>query len=217
MSPTGICASEEPVSRPDKRPFALTSALILSLFFGFSDVGKGCGRMALYRLAGQGPSMEEMAVGSAEERANVLAAFANYVTESEAARSLVIPLSAAAIVLGIGALFFTLRAFARVPGSRNMLWQLVLAQTALVIGSHFALPRLRAAETAREAAVQRARLSELPAQDQANAEKVLKMMPAMQDGFTGIRAMLGVLIVIVLNRKSTREYYEATQPSSERG
>ncbi len=197
----------------DKRPFALTSALILSLFFGFADVGNGCGRAALYRLAGQGPTMEELAVGT-EDRANVLAAFTEYVAASDAAHTRLIPLAAAAIVLGMAAVFFTLRAFARVPGSRNMLWQLVLAQTLLVVGSHFALPALRSAEIAREAAVQRARL---PEAHRANTEEVMKMMPKMQTGALAIRAILGVLIVVVLNRKSTRAYYDAALAPSEHG
>lgn len=206
----GLCASERAVTPPDKRPFALTSALILSLFFGFADVGNGCGRVALYRLSSQGPTMEELAV-SAEDRANVLAAFADYVAASEAAQARLIPLAAAAIVLGMAAVFFTLRAFARVPGSRAMLWQLVLAQTALVVTSHFALPGLRAAEAARETAAQRARL---PEQHRANSEEVARLMPAMQNGALAIRALLGVLIVVVLNRKSTRAYYDATFASS---
>ena len=204
--------------RPFARPFALTSALLLCLFFGFWGANDGCATLAYYRNGSMDPPMEALAVADAEQRANVVAAFATLAQETERARPRAFPLAAAGLVLGIAVVVFTLRAFARAAGSRAMLWQLALAQTALVIGTHFALPRYWAANMSTFTAVQRAKQSELAHTDDERRgnEQLIRLMPAVPAAGIGIRALLGVLVVLVLNRKSTRAYFEAV-PAEGRG
>lgn len=204
---------------PDKRPFALTSALLLSLFFGFWGANDGCQTLAFYRNGSIDPPMEALAVADAEQRASVVAAFANLAVETENARPRAFPLAAAGLVLGIAIVLFSLRAFARAAGSRSMLWQLALAQTALVVGSHFALPRLWTANMNTIAAIQRAKQSDASHSDEERkgTETFIRLMPALPAAGTGIRSILGVLVVLVLTRRSTREYFDAARAASEGG
>ena len=71
---------------PDKRPFALTSALLLTLFFGFWGANDGCQTLAFYRGGSLDAPMEHLAVADAESRANIVAAYANLAAETEAAQ-----------------------------------------------------------------------------------------------------------------------------------
>lgn len=201
----------------DKRPFALTSALLLCLFFGFWGARDGWLAIAFYRNATVDPPMEALALADAEQRANVVAAFANLAVETEAARSRAFPLAAAAVVLGIAVVFFTMRAFARASGSRSTLWQLALAQTALVVGTHFALPRFWAANMSTISVMQRAKQAELTDEQRKGGEQFIKMLPVIPAASTAVRSILGVLVVLVLTRRSTRQYFDAAQPAPEQG
>jgi len=208
------------VSRtPDKRPFALTSALLLCLFFGFWGANDGCQTLAFYRGGSLDAPMEHLAVADAEQRANIVAAYANLAVETEAARPKAFPLAAAAVVLGIAIVFFSLRAFARSASARSMLWQLAIAQTALVVGAHFALPRLWAANMSTIAAIQRAKQAEVgrTEEERKGTEQFMRIMPALPAAGTAVRSILGVLVVLVLTRRSTREYFDAAQPAEGRG
>lgn len=204
---------------PDKRPFALTSALLLCLFFGFWGANDGCQTLSFYRNGSMEPPMEALAYADANQRANVVAAFANLAVETEHARPRAFPLAAAGLVLGIAIVLFSLRAFARTAGSRTVLWQLAIAQTALVVGAHFSLPRLWTANMNTIATIQRAKQSEAGHSDdeRKGTEQFIRLMPALPAAGTGVRAVLGVLVLLVLTRRSTREYFDAAPAASERG
>lgn len=202
---------------PDKRPFALTSALLLCLFFGFWGARDSWLDISLFRNFPVDPPMEELVHADAEQRANVAAAIATLASEMDLARPRAFPLAVAGLVLGLATVFFAMRAFARMPGSRSALWQLALAQTALVVGTHFALPRFSQARVATISAIQRARQAELPPEQKASSEQVIKMLPAIPAAGTAVRSILGLLVVLVLIRRSTREYFDSVQPAPEQG
>src|SRR5579863_1558979 len=121
-----------------KRPWYLVLALLGALASGAVGARAGCNTVTLYResvdltLAGEG-------IADEADRAAVVARGEAYVRAFDAAKARGWPLGVATLLLGGATLFFAMRTMAGSGGARAALVQLVVAQAAVNMASHWLL------------------------------------------------------------------------------
>jgi hypothetical protein len=181
-----------------KRPWYLVLSLLAALAFGANGARSGWAMVMLYHepidptTAGQG-------IADEADRAAVVTRVEAYLHAVDAAKSLGWPLAVAKLLLGGSALFFAMRAMAGSRGARAALVQLVLAQAAVALASHWLLRDVDNAE-----------LRWIEAQQAAGHERVPDdVLRAAASVALAIHVLGSGLIVLGLTRRRSRAFFEA--------
>jgi hypothetical protein len=197
-----------------KRPWYLVVALLGALALGTTGAYAGWNAATLYFVsvdpttAGEGIADvrdRELVVSRAEAELHVL--------DTEKARGW--PIAVATLLLGGATLFFAMRALGGSSGARTALVQLVLAQAAVGVASHFLLRDVFEADLrwleAKEAAEAHAAGTTRDAVSLPSAG----VMRAASSMVLVMRTLGSLLVVVGLTRNRSRAYFDETAAALE--
>jgi hypothetical protein len=185
-----------------KRPWYLVMALLGALGLGAHGASNGWVLMTLYR-EDIDPTQFARAVADEADRAAIVARFQTLVAALDAAKSRGWPMGVALLLLGSAVAVFAMRALAGSPGARAALVQLVVAHAALDVAHHRILSDVERAEITAFGALQYAQAS------RDSYEPALARAPTSLAFFLGLRLASGVLIVVALTRRRSRDFFDA--------
>jgi hypothetical protein len=202
---------------PRKRPLYLVLALLAALALGTLGSCGAWAEIAQYR---GGVSADAFTAGIAHEddKAVVAARAQAYVRAFDAAEPRGYPLAVAALLLGAAVAFFAMRAMSGSPAARSALVQLVLAQAALGVGSYFALRDVHKANLslvdAQVAAAMREQITDPQMADQV-VRLDAKMIHVLVPVLVAARTLAGLLVVVALTRRRSRDFFDAAAAALE--
>ncbi|MFO0664371.1 MAG: hypothetical protein U0174_10495 [Polyangiaceae bacterium] len=198
---------------PKKRPWYLVLALVLSTSFGACGWFDGYQSVLFYRdTQVDAPAIVEQLPENAA-KARVREAHGALIQERDLSRKRGFPLAVGTFLVGAAVLLFTARAFANRGTSKQFLLQFLVAQTALIIATHFALPgiRLRKADLSaafdHAFALTRAKTDAERAQADQVSTMVKRLSGPVQTVALALRVSAALFVVIALTRRRTREFY----------
>lgn len=206
-----------PAAAPHKRPFYLVLALLAALALGTLGSCGGWAEIAQYR---DGVSADAFTAGIAhqDDKTAVAARAQAYVHAFDAAEPRGYPLAVAALLLGGAVAFFAMRAMSGSSGSRSALVQLVIAQAALGVGSYWMLRDVYRANLslvdAQVAAAMREQITDPQMADQVvriDAKMVHVLVPVL----VAVRTLTGLLVVLALTRRRSRDFFDAAAAALE--
>ncbi|CAN5220643.1 hypothetical protein BH09MYX1_BH09MYX1_67100 [soil metagenome] len=197
---------------PMKRPWYLILALGICFVLGASAAFNGMVLIDVYRQPETDVSAQYADMKNDAQRAKMQSATQALLDAVHAEESRLFPLSAAELVLGMA--LFILAALAMVGrnGARGALVQVVIVYTAVLVGEHFATPKVRAAEMELRLTEVEADLPDGGMDPQMVALQIAtqrKLIPLVQPIRLAVRGAMALLIVLALTRKRTRAFYAA--------
>jgi len=194
-----------------KRPRYLVVALVTALAFGFGCWTDGCARLTFYRGDKDFGAAHNSMIKDDGDRSKADALYRKFVEIADATRKRVIPMASASFVLGAALLAIAARGLAGRSNARSALMQVVAAQAAVVVASHFVTAEYREAE--RDWQMDRELLVR---KEKMRPDEYAQLVPMMSDmrryvfpGWLVIRTIASGLIVIALSRPRSREFFEA--------
>jgi hypothetical protein len=182
-----------------KRPFYLVLSLLAALAFGLNGARIGYATVMLYHQPID-PSIAGHGIVDETDRAAVVARVDAYVHALDGARSRGWPLAIAKLLLGSATLLFAMRAMWGSRGARAALVQLVIAQAAVAVASHWLLRDVDEAEIQWIEAQQAAGHERVPAEVLRSAALAALALQLLGSG----------LIVLGLTRRRSRDFFEST-------
>ena len=181
-----------------KRPWYLVLSLLAALAFGANGARSGWATVMLYHEPID-PTTAGHGIADEGDRAAVVARVEAYVHAIDAAKSRGWPLAVAKLLLGGATLLFAMRAMGGSRGARAALVQLVVAQAAVAVASHWLLRDVDDAE-----------LRWIEAQQAAGNERVPEeMLRAAASVALALHVLGSGLIVLGLTRRRSRDFFEA--------
>jgi hypothetical protein len=192
-----------------KRPWYLVLALLGAMALGTTGAYGGYNQAALYfmpvdpSVAGEGiadPLDREAVVSRAEAALHVL----------DAAKSRGWPLYVATLLLGGATLLFAMRTLGGSAGARTVLVQLVVAQAAVGVASHFLLRDVFEANLRWVEAKEAADLHASGASHDALPLPTTSVLRAAGTIAIVLRTLGSALVVVGLTRSRSRAYFDRT-------
>ncbi len=207
---------EQPAKRsgtpPQRRPWYLILALGICFILGASAAFNGMVLIDVYRQPETDVSDQYADIKNDAQRAKMQGATQGLLDAVHAEEARLFPLSAAELVLGMA--LFVLASLAMVGrnGARGALLQVIVVYTAVLVGEHFATPKVRAAEKELALTQLECDMTDAGMDPQMIALQLAtqrKLMPFIAPIRLGVRGAVALLIVLALTRRRTRAFYES--------
>jgi hypothetical protein len=205
-----------------KRPWYLVVALLATLALGTIHACHGWAEIAEYR-EGINADLYTSDIAQEDDRAAVASRVEAYIRAFDAAQPRGYPLAVAELLLGGVIVFFSIRAMGGSNGARAALVQLVVAQAALGVASFWLLRDVDGAlmrmVDAKTSVVMRDQIRQANIHDAQMAEEVARFEERMTHAFlptlTAIQAIGGLLVVVALTRRRSRDFFDAAAAALE--
>jgi hypothetical protein len=203
-----------PRSRLPKRPWYLVASLVAGWLLGANAMSEGCQSIQYYRgetINIQAPTN----VTDVEARQRIIELSQKVIGAMDAARSRLLPIGVALLVLGAAMVMLSARAMSGRPGARGALVQITLARAAVILGGYFVAADVRANETALASVATVALMREQPQHPETKqlqetlertAAATARAMPLIE--LVG-SSLVSLFVVIALTRQRSREFFEA--------
>ena len=205
--------SSPPRSRsPQQRPWYLILALGVCFVLGASAAFNGMFLINVYREPEADVSSQYETIKNDALRQKMQTATQGLLDAIQAEESRLFPLSSAELVLGLALFVLAVLAMLGRSGARRALVQVILVNTALLIGEHFATPKVRAAEQDVRLTQTEVDLNDAGMDPQMIAiqiETQRRLMPFVLPVRLVVRSAITLLIVLALTRKRTYAFYES--------
>jgi hypothetical protein len=199
-------------------PWYVAMSLVATATFGLLLMMGGCKYIDYYRQPRIDPSSNEWVqqVTREDDKSALVESFSHLDDTLDRAKDRFFPISIAELILGAAMTLFASRAMAGRVSARNLLLQIVVAQGAIAVATHFLTLDIERAQVQVMMAIGTAAQHAKPVENgeavAASTRNMLKLVPNVTLLF---QTLFTALVVLALTRPKARAFFEEKDALSE--